>query len=91
MKLKKTVNNINLKNQLVNYFTIFNDQKILYIGTETKCILIYNIESGKKIKSFIAHSDSVSFLSINYQKNILASGGCDNSVRIWDLKNFRCI
>ena len=43
------------------------------------------------IECFVAHKDSVTTLSQKNDSFYMASGGHDGSLRIWDLRNYKCI
>jgi WD40 repeat protein len=72
-----------------NFFKIKDN--LLFSANEDKKISVYDIRLGKEVKEFIAHSQSVLTFDFDESQNILISAGCDSSLRLWDLKHFRCL
>jgi striatin 1/3/4 len=50
--------------------------------------LIFKIFKDKLIKNLIGHTDAVSCLSFNKNKNYIASVSHDGSMRTWDIRKF---
>jgi striatin 1/3/4 len=69
-----------------------NRQKALISGHEDRIIRFCDINSGKIIKSIVAHSDAVTSLCIrSNENNELISISNDGSIRIWDIRKYKCI
>ena len=60
--------------------------KILASGSEDKTIKLWDITTGKEIRTITGHSDSVHALAISPDGKILASGSNDKTVKLWDLQ-----
>lgn len=56
----------------------------LFSGTD-KAITLWNVSGGKNAQQLYGHSDKIQTLSASRTLNLLASGGADSTVRIWDL------
>ena len=50
-------------------------------------IIIIDLEKGIQISTAIGHTDVINSLSFSGSGNYLASGGADNSVKIWKVEN----
>jgi transcription initiation factor TFIID subunit 5 len=61
------------------------DGKLLASGGEDKSIKVWDIASGKLLKSLQGHTSTVLSLNFSRDGNQLSSGGSDSSVRIWDI------
>jgi len=65
-----------------------NDRQILTSSGDMSCIL-WDTESGVKLKEFNEHEGDVMCLSISPDKECFVSSGCDNTTRLWSLKSGR--
>lgn len=41
--------------------------------------------------TFRGHEKEISDIDINYENTILASGSCDKTIRIWNLRTTECL
>lgn len=65
-----------------------NDRQILTSSGDTTCIL-WDTETGQKLKEFAEHEGDVMSLSVSPDKEMFVSSGCDNTTRLWSLKSGR--
>lgn len=66
-------------------------QSTVVTGHEDRMIRVFDLQSGKKVHSMVAHLDAVSSLDISPNGQVLVSGGHDCSVRLWDFQKNACI
>ncbi|MGB3694609.1 MAG: WD40 repeat domain-containing protein [Spirulinaceae cyanobacterium] len=57
--------------------------KVLASGSQDG-VRIWNIETGQLLKHFYAHEDWVQSLAFNRDGTILATGGFDNLIKLWE-------
>ncbi|CAF4901685.1 unnamed protein product, partial [Rotaria magnacalcarata] len=50
-------------------------------------IAIYDIHNQSLVKSFVGHTDGTSCIDIAPDGRTMWTGGLDNTVRCWDLRN----
>lgn len=75
------------------------DNRTIYSGGKDCAIIRWDIETGKKIifpgsrKDFNCggHFEQVRTICINYESNLLCSGGDDRVIRLWDYRAPKCI
>ncbi|KAG0765899.1 hypothetical protein G6F57_010117 [Rhizopus arrhizus] len=68
-----------------------NDHQILTSSGDTSCIL-WDIDRGIKLEEFTDHTGDVMNISVSSTNpNIFASGACDATAKIWDIRNKRCV
>ena len=60
---------------------------VLYPGTDQR-ILVWDIGSAAQVCELKGHSDSIYQLAFSRDGSILASGGLDNSVKLWNTSGF---
>jgi WD40 repeat protein len=79
----------------VNAIAIISDQEsnqeILASGSDDKTIKIWSLPSGKLIRTFQGHNDSVTSLAVSWNRQILASGSWDKTVKLWQLNSGKLI
>ena len=46
---------------------------------------LWNVETGEELQSLEEHTDWVRSVAFSTDGSTLASGGCDNTVRLWTL------
>ena len=67
------------------------DGKYLASGSWNKTVIIWDANSGEKLKTLEGHSSSVSSVSWSPDGKYLASGSYDETVIIWDAKSGECM
>ncbi|MBE9200019.1 MULTISPECIES: WD40 repeat domain-containing protein [unclassified Nodularia (in: cyanobacteria)] len=68
---------------------ISSDGGVLVSGCADKTINIWNLQTGKQIRTLTDHKGEVSSVAISPDSNFLAVGSCEHprsNVRVWDLK-----
>ncbi len=50
-------------------------------------IVLWDVESGKKLGTLVGHTNAVSALAISPDGKLLASSGYDRTMRLWDLNS----
>lgn len=80
---------ISQNSQSSNFFKISGN--LIFSADEDSKISVYDLRSAELVKMFTAHSDSVLCLDLCEKENVLVSGGCDSSLRLWDLREWRCL
>ncbi|MCJ8278929.1 MAG: hypothetical protein MJK14_03015 [Rivularia sp. ALOHA_DT_140] len=54
-------------------------------GSADKTIKLWDVETGKEIKTFAEHQDDVLSVSFNSNGTILASGSADEKIILWKI------
>ena len=75
----------------IKYFVLFTIIAIFisksFTSGEDKTIKLWDISSGKLIKSLKGHSSIVLSLDFSSDGNQIASTALDNTVKLWDVKS----
>ncbi len=64
-----------------------NKTKLLYSCSYDKTIKIWNIDSGKFLRTLTEHTYSIRNIFYDNNNNILFSGSEDKSIKVWNLMN----
>ena len=95
MCTKKSKNNSELTNKGIlsqpNKILAVPSQNLIYAGYEDKKVACFDRRTGKVVKEFVAHSDSVTGIQYSLRSSILFTTSHDGSLRSWDTRMFRCI
>ena len=54
-------------------------------------IWVWNMETGKHIKTLTGHTDSIHSITFSPDSGILASGSEDNTLRLWNIRTGECL
>lgn len=72
-------------------FVLCSENDLIVTAHEDKNIRVFDSKSGKMIKCFVGHMDSVTAVCLNPSQEVLYSAGHDGSLRSWDFRKFQCI
>lgn len=72
---------------LVNSVAFSSDGKTLASGGGDNAIKIWDIQTGRQIKSLAGHTSYILSVAFSPDGQKLASGGFDNTIRLWDAKS----
>jgi len=64
-----------------------NLQRIFFIGADKK-LIVWDLNNGSHLCDLSGHTDAVYQLAFSRDGSILASGGLDNCVKLWDATVF---
>ena len=72
-------------NKLVKSVLITPDGKNIISGSYDQTIKIWDVKTGKLLKTFTGHSDDINSLALSKDGKILVSSSGDKTIKIWDL------
>ncbi|MGK7873463.1 MAG: toll/interleukin-1 receptor domain-containing protein, partial [Xenococcaceae cyanobacterium] len=93
--LQSALNNRSEHNRLeghdswVNSVSFSPDGKTLASGSADKTIKLWNLETGRKIRTLFGHDDWVRSVSFSPDGKTLASGSEDKTIKLWNLETGR--
>lgn len=79
------VHNLEGHKELVYTLAFSPDGKHLVSGAFDKELKLWDLATGKAVKSYAGHTDLVLTTAISPDGRIIASGGKDNSIKLWDM------
>ena len=62
------------------------DGRYIVSGAADKFVKLFEVETGKLVRSYEGHTNHVLAVSIKADGSSLASGGADNAIKIWNLE-----
>jgi WD40 repeat protein len=68
-----------------------NDGKVVASGSECGSIFLWEIDTGKLIKTLVGHTLTSMDVAFHPQDLLLASSSCDTTIKLWDLLTGECI
>ena len=69
----------------VHSVAISNDSRYLVSGSNDKTVRLWDVATGKEIKQFLGHTESVNSVAISKDSRYLVSGSIDKTLRLWEL------
>ncbi|MEG4632638.1 WD40 repeat domain-containing protein [Microcoleus sp. AR_TQ3_B6] len=78
-------NRLETHSNLVSSVSFSPDGKTLASGSYDKTIKLWDITTGKEIRTLQGHSSSVNSVSFSPDGKTLASGSVDNTIKLWDI------
>jgi len=90
IKKNKNIGEIHENKGISAICFIHNDKYIIY-GSEDYTLKIWEVSSGKHIKTLFGHTDYIASVCISSDGHHLYSGGYDGTIRIWDLFSYKTI
>jgi len=69
----------------VNAVSFSPDRKHILSGSTDRTIKLWDIETGREIKSFLGHSDYIHAISFSPDGKYVLSGSGDRTVKLWDI------
>ncbi|AOW99991.1 hypothetical protein BJP34_11475 [Moorena producens PAL-8-15-08-1] len=70
----------------ITRFSFSRDGQTLASGSRDKTIKLWNLETGKVIRTLIGHTEAVRSVSFRRDGQTLASGSEDKTIKLWDPK-----
>lgn len=67
-------------------FTLVDNGATLISGGEHGALTSYKTEGGKPLKDFVGHTEIVYAMAASADSQLLATGGADQTVRLWNIK-----
>ncbi len=61
------------------------DGRFVVSASEDKTLILWNVESGKEIRSFIGHTNGVSDCAISPDGKFVISASYDRTLKLWDV------
>ncbi|WP_411023342.1 WD40 repeat domain-containing protein, partial [Salmonella sp. s51228] len=52
--------------------------------------MVWDVETGEALGHMKGHSSDVSSFSIARDKQMIVSGACDHTAKLWDLRQLAC-
>jgi len=75
----------------VNCLAISNSKRLLVTGGNDKVVVIWDIATGKPLKTLVGHGWKVNSVSFSRNDQYLVSTGNDGEVRVWDANTGICV
>ena len=63
------------------------DRKYIASGSDDDTVKLWEVESGKEIRTFTGHTDDVESVSFSPDGKYLASGSADDTVKLWEVES----
>ncbi|CAF0748059.1 unnamed protein product [Brachionus calyciflorus] len=64
--------------------------RYILTGADDNLIKAWSAHDGRLLATFRGHEKEISDIDINFENTLLASGSCDKTLRIWNLKTTEC-
>ena len=73
----------------VNSVAISQNGKLALTGSEDHTSKLWDVETGREIRTFIGHSASVLTVAFSPDGKLALTGGRDNTAKLWDIETGR--
>ena len=70
--------------------TFSSDGRLLVSGSDDETVILWSIQTGGAIRSFVGHTHWVRSVSISLDRSTIASGSDDKTIRLWDVETGKC-
>ena len=70
--------------QTVTAIAIAKSQNVLASGGEIREVLLWDLKSGRQLRSLSGHSGPITSLAFSHGGDLLASSDSDGTVKVWD-------
>ena len=71
--------------RLVENVALSSDGKTLVSGSNDKTIKVWDLATGKELRTLTCHQDSVNSIALSSDGQTLVSGSYDETIKVWDL------
>jgi U3 small nucleolar RNA-associated protein 7 len=89
VSIGKIISEIKSKNGEIKSMCLNPYNAVILTGHSNGCVSMWTPNMGEPVVKFLAHSNSVTSLSVDvYGKNLVTCGS-DGKMKIWDLKNYK--
>jgi WD40 repeat protein len=70
---------------------VSRDGRLLLSGQKKGTIILWDVESRRRLRAYTGHTDAVSALAFTPGGNRIVSASVDGSLRLWDLETGDCL
>lgn len=89
---KKEISILNTSsNSTIKAFSFSKDDDLLLSGGCDKIIRLWDIKTGKLVKTFNGHTKTIETLEFSPCNNFFISSGCDKIIKLWDIKTGKIV
>ncbi|CAJ1384991.1 unnamed protein product [Effrenium voratum] len=65
-------------------------EDLVLVGMMSGCLLLWNVQSGKKMKTFRGHRSCVDVVRVCWESQMALSAGRDRLIRLWKMETGEC-
>ncbi len=74
---------------VVTAIALSSDGKRIASGSLDKTVILWDVESGKQLRSFNGHTEFITAVALSPDGLLLASGNTDDTIKLWQLNTGR--